>query len=296
MRQAPLAASASGIRAFAFATRRRPVGDRRSATACGLLHGRPDRRRRGVPGDRGCDRGRTRLHPRDRLAPRSSLRPGPRRPAGNAGADARGGGRTARRAGPRLGGRAGARLSSHPQPGSRHRRDAHAPDADPLRDRPARASVPLPPREDGGGRRQGRIRRRHRHHRLRRRPFRHQRPPRQASSRLARRRLAPARSGGARCPRSLRDAMARGHRRASDAAGSSARRRSPHGPDRSHGLRGDVRRSAQGRVPHPRELRARASAGQALHLSRKPVPVVAGDRPASSPTSSAIRPATTSGW
>ena len=34
----------------------------------------------------------------------------------------------------------------------------------------------------------------------------------------------------------------------------------------------------------------------ALHLSRKPVPVVAGDRPASSPTSSAIRPATTSGW
>ena len=146
-------------------------------------------------------------------------------------------------------------------------------------------------------RRRARVRRRHRHHRRRRRPLRHQRPPRPASPRLARRRHAAARPGGGRRPRSLRDALARGHRT------SIWRGRQPGRPTVDSTVqvvrtvcRGDVRRVPTGRVPDPRELRARPSQRQALHLSRKPVPVVAGDRRASSPTSSATRPATTSGW
>ena len=170
------------------------------------------------------------------------------------------------------------------------------PHADPLRDRPARASVPLPSREDRGRRRRARIRRRHRHHRLRRRPLRHQRPSRPGAS-LGWHDVGSRLRGPAVLD--VHDHFAMRWREVTGEhlarPDSSARRRPPHGPDRSHGLRGDVRRGAQGRVPaSSRATCARCGRPSASSIWRTSS---CGRRrsSASSPTSSEIPPATTSG-
>ena len=163
---------------------------------------------------------------------------------------------------------------------------------------PARRLHPddaLPSREARDRRRRARLRRRHRPHLAGRRPLRLQRAPAQGGrDRLARRLVAAARADRARRRRPLRAALG-GDRRAGAGAprGHRARRRHDR-PVHPHGARGRLPRAPARRVLDPRELRPRAAQRPAPDLPREPVPVVAGDRPASSRASCATRRATTS--
>ena len=226
------------------------------------------------------------------LAP--ALRARPRRAAGHHRRAAGRAGRAHRRARARVGRRAGAGLPPDALGGQGGRPHAHAQHAHPLRDRSARAPVPLPPREDDHHRRGAGLRQRHRPHRRRRRPLRLERAPRPAAPGLARRRHPPARPRGGRRPRSLRGPLVRGDRRAPRAPRPAGARGRQHRAGRAHGGREHVRRLPEGRLPDPRELHARAAQRAAPDLPREPVPVVAGDRRRSWPTSCATRRATTS--
>ena len=144
-------------------------------------------------------------------------------------------------------------------------------------------------------RRRAGLRQRHRPHRRRRRPLRLERAPGPPAPGLARRRHPPARPRRRRRPRPLRGALARGHRRAPRPP---APRPAPPGDSTVQVVRtvaedmyDDV---PARRLPDPRELRARAARRAAADLPREPVPVVAGDRRESWPTSCATRRATTS--
>ena len=221
-----------------------PPATRRPATGCSLevLVDGADRLSR----DRRGHRQRPRPRPRVRLARRAVLRADPRRarPPASASCSPR------RPSGSTCGcwcGRARRCRPSTPPA----RRSATAVEeltrrhSDPLRGRPARASVPLPPREDDRGGRRGRVRGRDRHDRLRRRSLRLLRPSGSSAAGLARRRHPPARPGRQRRPRSLRAALARADRRATGTPGGPAAGRRSHRPGRPHRRREHVR----GRAP-----------------------------------------------
>ena len=156
--------------------------------------------------------------------------------------------------------------------------------------RSARAPVPLPPREDGRDRRRARLRRRHRPDRRRRRPLRHRRPTRRAA--VSAGTTSPPGCAARPWPTSASTsrALARADRRAA-AGPAAAAGRPASAPSRSCARwpRTCTTRARAATSGSSRATCGRCSSAQRADLPREPVPVGAGDRRRSSPTSCATR-------